>query len=487
MSQRPGRRGGSGAVLLTASGASFLAMLDSTVTSLALPALLRDFPGASLPGLSWVISAYAVAFAALLAPAGRLADALGRRRVFVAGVVVFTVASLLCAVAPNLELLVACRVLQGIGAGAMMPTSLAILLHDCPPERRMLSIGLWSAAGALAAAVGPGFGGLLVHLLGWPAVFLVNLPFGVLFVVAALRLLEPSERSAARGLPDPLGALLLAVGIGAATLGVTTAETWGWTDPRTLFSLATGVLAVVAALRRSARHPVPAVDTGLFADRTFAAANVVALLYGVAQFAWLLACVLFLTDRWGYTELEAGLAQTPGAVMAAVGAVVMGKVAARFGGPRFAILFGLAANSVSGVWLLVALSDEPAFLTLWLPVSIIGGAGMGAAIMGTSTAAAMSVPPSRFASGSAIVTTARTFGQALGVAALAVILHAGAGPDGVADTPTYVTVFVFSTVLMAVSVVVTVARIRTGPPRQPGSGRPAGAGERTDEVHPANT
>ncbi|MGH3875485.1 MAG: MFS transporter [Actinophytocola sp.] len=464
MTERLEKRGGLWAVMLTASGAGFLAMLDSTVTSLAVPALHRDFPAASLPSLSWVISAYAVAFAALLAPSGRLADTLGRRRLFVGGVLVFTVASLLCALAPGLEILIASRVLQGIGAAAMIPTSLAIMLHDCPAERRMLSIGVWSAAGGLAAAVGPSVGGVLVHLWDWRAVFLINLPFGALLVFAAMRLLSPPARTGDRRLPDPLGTVLLATGIGAATLGVTTAETWGWTDGKTLTSLAVGVLAVAYALYRSGHHPVPAVETGLLGQRTFATTNVVALLYGVAQFAWLLACVLFLTDEWGYSVLEAGLAQTPGAVLAAVGAVVMGKLAAKFGGPRFAILVGLAANAVSGVWLLFALTDEPSFLTLWLPVSIIGGAGMGAAVTGMSTAAAMSVPPSRFASGTAIVTTARNFGQALGVAAVAVILHAGAGADGSQDTASYVNVFLFCTILIAAAIAITMARIRLEPP-----------------------
>jgi EmrB/QacA subfamily drug resistance transporter len=468
MSERSEGRGGLWAVMLTASGAGFLAMLDSTVTSLAVPALQRDFPAASLPSLSWVMSAYAVAFAALLAPSGRLADALGRRRLFVGGVLVFTVASLLCALAPGLEILIASRVLQGIGAAAMIPTSLAIMLHDCPAERRMLSIGVWSAAGGLAAAVGPSVGGVLVHVWDWRAVFLINLPFGALLVYAAMRLLNPS-RTGDRRPPDPLGTVLLATGIGAATLGVTTAETWGWTDGKTLTSLAVGVLAVAYALRRSGRHPVPAVETGLLGQRTFATTNVVALLYGVAQFAWLLACVLFLTDKWDYSELEAGLAQTPGAIMAAVGAVVMGKVAAKFGGPRFAILVGLAANGVSGIWLLFALTDEPSFLTLWLPVSIIGGAGMGAAVTGMSTAAAMSVPPSRFASGTAIVTTARNFGQALGVAAVAVILHAGAGADGTQDTTSYVNVFLFCTILIAAAIAITMARIKVESPAAAGT------------------
>jgi len=302
-------------------------------------------------------------------------------------------------------------------------------------------------------------------------VFLINLPFGALLVFAAMRLLSPPAKTADRRLPDPLGTVLLATGIGAATLGVTTAETWGWTDGKTLTSLAVGVLAVAFALRRSVRHPVPAVETGLLRHRTFATTNVVALLYGVAQFAWLLACVLFLTDEWGYSELEAGLAQTPGAVMAAVGAVVMGKAAARFGGPRFAILVGLAANGVSGVWFLFALTGEPSFLTLWLPASIIGGAGMGAAVTGMSTAAAMSVPPSRFASGTAIVTTARNFGQALGVAAVAVIVHASVGADGAPNTVSYLNVFLFCTVLIAAAIAVTAARISIESPSRPGAGR----------------
>ncbi|WP_255273737.1 MFS transporter [Actinomadura madurae] len=183
-----------------AAGATFLAMLDATVANLAVADLHADFPGTSLSGLTWVITLYAVLFAALLAPAGRLADLVGRRSLYLWGTGLFTLASLACAIAPNVPVLLGTRGVQGAAAAALIPASLALLLKDTPPERRARSIGLWSAAGALAAAIGPGLGGVLVDQLGWRSLFVINLPFGLAMLLGGLRL--PRAEGAAGRLPD---------------------------------------------------------------------------------------------------------------------------------------------------------------------------------------------------------------------------------------------------------------------------------------------
>lgn len=455
MHHRTEQRGGYTAVLLIASGGTFLAMLDSTVINLAITDMHADFQDAALPDLSWVITAYVVLFAALLAPAGRLADALGRRRLFVAGIVTFTLMSLVCAIAPNLPVLVAARAVQGAGAAAMIPAALAVLLIDGPADRRAAAIGVWSAASAAAAGIGPTVGGALVDAFGWRSVFVINLPIGLLILVGALTVLPRQDRAGGwQAVPDPLATVLIAVGIAGLTLGVTEGDSWGWDSARTIGCLVGGALALVLALVRSARARVPAIDVSLWRNRTFVTANIVSLFYGAAQFPWLLGGVLYVTQIWGYSELKAGLAMTPGALAASVGALALGRMTGRRG-PRPPTLLGLVAIVATGVWLTLGLTDTPAFLALWLPAGILVGLGMGATTLGTSSAAALSAPPIRFASASGVNTMARQFGGALGVAVLAAVLG-----SGVATRSDFERLYLICTVFAAVGLVVAAVGLR---------------------------
>ncbi|MEO3783235.1 MFS transporter [Actinocorallia sp. B10E7] len=426
-------------ILPLAAGATFLAMLDATVTNLAFPDLQRDFDGATISGLTWIVTLYAVSFAALLAPAGRLADLLGRRRLYRAGIGVFTLASLACVLAPNLPALLAARTVQGAGAAAMVPVSLAVLLHGTPPEKRARSIGLWSASAALAAAVGPSVGGVLVDLLDWRALFFINIPLGLaLFWTARGLAPEPGEGR----LPDVLGTVLLGGGLGVLALAVSQGPDLGWSDPRVLAALLGGAAAVALALTRSARHPVPAMEISLWRNRDFAVTNVVSFFYGAAFFPWMLVGVLVLTRMWGYSELEAGLAMTPGAVSAAVASVLMGRLAA----PRTAILTGSLVMLGTAVWTWRALPEEPRFLAFWLPCGLLIGIGMGALATGTAGSAALSVAPVRFAGATGLNTTARQLGGALGTAVLAALLS---GPRAGAEE--FTTVYAYCAIVCALA------------------------------------
>ncbi|MQY02621.1 DHA2 family efflux MFS transporter permease subunit [Actinomadura macrotermitis] len=434
------------AVAPLAAGATFLAMLDATVANLAVPDLRTGFTGASLSGLTWVITGYAVVFAALLAPAGRLADLLGRRALFQTGVALFTLASLACALAPNLPVLLATRGVQGAAAAAMIPASLALLLHDTPPERRARAIGLWSAAGAFAAAIGPSLGGLLVDAFGWRALFAINLPVGAAMLLAGARL--PRAAGERGRLPDLPGSVLLAAGVGGVVLGVT--EAGEWSVPRLLTALIGGAALVALALWRSARHPVPALEISLWRDRAFAVANVVSFLYGTALYTWLLLGVLFLTGPWHYSILKAGLASTPGAFTATAAAVAMGRLAGRLG-PRPAVVGGALVMAASGVWTLLALPSEPRFLTFWLPVGLLVGLGMGALTLGAASAAALAAGPGRFAGAVGLNTTARQLGGALGIAALAALLPEHPGKSD------YLAVYLFCTLVSAAAAIAGLA------------------------------
>jgi EmrB/QacA subfamily drug resistance transporter len=442
-------------VLLTASGGTFLAMLDSTIINLAIPSLHRNFPASSIPTLSLVITAYVVLFAALLAPAGRLSDVCGRRLLFISGVAVFALMSLASALAPSLPLLVAARALQGAGAAAMLPAALAILLIDGPPGKGATSIGIWSACSAMAAVLGPSISGILVNSFGWRAVFYINLPFSVAMLISAARLLPRHEAKAVRGrIPDPFGTILLTVGIAALTLGVTEGVTWHWDGARTLACLVGGAAVLALALLRASHARIPAIDIGLWRNRTFVTTNVVSLLYGMAQYPWMLVGVLYITSVWRYSELEAGLAMSPGAFVAAAAALALGRHTGRRG-PRIPILGGLAVMVGCGFWLVFGLTHHPAFLTLWLPAGFVGGFGMGATTMGTSSAAVLSAPRERFAGASGMNTTARQFGGALGIAIAAVTLSV-ARPG----VHTYERVYLYCTIFSLVAMIISAIWLR---------------------------
>jgi EmrB/QacA subfamily drug resistance transporter len=413
--------------LALACGGSFLAFVDVTITNLAVPELAGDF-NVGVGSLSWVVTLYTVLFASLLAPAGRLADVLGRRRLFALGVGVFTLASALAAAAPSFAVLLVARGAQGIGAALLMPASLAFVLADTAPARRPLAIGLWSASASVAAAAGPALGGVLVDLLGWRALFCLNLPIGTWLFWRTLRLPALAERTGR--LPDLAGAGLVFGAVGLLVLGITEAPSWGWTDPRTLAALVGALLVTVAALLRAAAHEAPAIEMALWRNRTYAAANLSSLLFGAALYASLLLGVLFLVEAWGYSELEAGLAMTPGAVASAAVGIAIGRVA-RKPSPR-ALVFGggllIAATSAAlALWL----PSDPHFLTAWLPGGLGLGLGMGAVSVGVSSAAALSVEPARFAGATGLNIAARQVGGAVGIAVLAAILEGRVAADGI--------------------------------------------------------
>jgi EmrB/QacA subfamily drug resistance transporter len=409
-------------LLLLASGASFLAVLDVTVVNLAIPDMAKDFSGSTIKGLTWVITIYAVVFAALLAPAGRLADAIGRRVMFISGVGVFTAASLMCALSPDLPVVLSARAVQGMAAASMIPASLAIVLMDAPPEKRRAAIGQWSAAAAAAAAVGPAVGGVLVDAFGWRSLFVINVPFGLFFLYGA-RTIPQSAGSATSGrkVPDLLGTTMLGVGVGLLCLGISEGSDWGWSQPSSLLCLIGGPVLIGLCLLRSTRHPVPAVEIALWRNRTFRLANAAAFFYGIALFAWMLVGVLYVTQVWGYSELKAGLSMTPGAFVATAVAMRIGKLPPTYG-PRVATVGGAVVLAATGFFLNFTLPDHSMFWAYWLPLGCVAGAGMGAITTGTATAAALSAPPLRFAGATGLNQTTRQIGGAIGIAILATVV-----------------------------------------------------------------
>jgi len=249
-------------VLAITATAAFVASLDLFIVNVAFSDIGKDFSGTSLTSLSWILNGYAIIYAALLIPLGRLADRSSRKNGFLAGLALFTVASAACAAAPDLGVLIGARVLQAVGAAALTPTSLGLLLPVFPPERRAVAVRIWAASGALAAALGPAIGGLLVQA-SWRWVFIVNVPIGVLGFVAAVVAVPDSRDPAVSRRPDLLGAVFAAVAVGALALGLVQGHDWGWSGIRVVGSFVVAVLATAAFWRRSQRHPVPVVEPAL--------------------------------------------------------------------------------------------------------------------------------------------------------------------------------------------------------------------------------
>jgi EmrB/QacA subfamily drug resistance transporter len=410
------------AVVGVLSFAIFMTSLDLFIVNLAFPYIGREYPGTSLSSLSWVLNGYTIVFAATLVPAGRWADRVGRRRMFVAGVVTFSVGSLVCGLAPGVNVLIAARVVQAIGGGAMVPASLSILLATVPAAARTQAIGTWSALGALGAALGPVIGGLLVGA-SWRWVFWINLPVGLAAIVLALRTLPESRDERVQSRPDLLGATLLAASVGLVALALVKAPEWGWGSPRLLGGLAAALVCAAAVVARSGRHPAPVIELGLLRSRTFSGTFAASLLYYAGFSAFVLNSVEFLTGVWHYSALSASLAIAPGPLMVLPFARLLApRLMVRLGGPGRVVVLGCLINLASQMLWLSRIQTHPAYLTHFLPAQLIGGIGVGLTIPSLLAAGSMSLPPARFGTGSGVLNMARQIGTVLGVAGLVAIL-----------------------------------------------------------------
>ena len=419
-------------VLVIVSVATFVASLDLFIVNIAFPSIERDFTGTSDATLSWVLSAYAIVTAALLVPAGRLADLLGRKRLFMGGLVTFVLASALCAAAPGAGWLIGARVLQAAGGAVLMPTSLALLLAEFPPRQRGLAVAVWSATGAVAAAAGPPIGGLLVQA-SWRWVFLVNLPIGLVTAVFAARLLLESRDPEGKRFPDIAGAVMLVLASSALMLAIVQGQEWGWASIRIIGLIAASVVLGALFLYWSTRHPAPVLELGLFRARAFSAANLSGTFFFAAFGAMLLASVLFLTRVWHEDILTTGLQIAPGPIAAAVFAVPGSLLSRRFG-ERTIATAGSLLFALAGVWWLRSVGLQPHYASEFLPGWLIGGVGVAFVIPTLASSAAAALPASRFATGSAVYGMTRQFGIALGIAILIAVLGT---PRGDAVLPAF--------------------------------------------------
>jgi EmrB/QacA subfamily drug resistance transporter len=399
------------------------------VVNIALPALQHDFASATLSDVSWILDVYAIVLAALLLPAGRAADGIGRRAFFLAGLVVFGIASLGCAVAPDLPALIACRALQAAGAAMLMPTSLGLALSVFPSHQRGTAVGVWAGVGAVAAGSGPVLGGLLVES-SWRWIFLINLPVILATLVAGVAILP--RRGNVRGGQRPPGWRIDGVGtvlvLGAVGLVCTAlTEAPGWPPSRTWPVLAGGLLLAAAFVAHIRRHPDPLVAPRLFSIRPFSAGAAGLVAYYTGFAAMLLGTTLLLTVHWHFSVLLAAVSIAPGPITAGIVSPFSGRLSARFG-MRSTVVAGAVLFAAAGAWPLASAGDGPAYAAVVLPSMVLWGVA-NALIQPSLFASADAAPRAELASGSAVLATARQLGSALGVAVFVAVLGAHPAKD----------------------------------------------------------
>jgi EmrB/QacA subfamily drug resistance transporter len=406
-------------VLTLVSIGVFMVSLDLFIVNIAFPKIEQDFAGSSIASVSWVLNGYAIVLAALMVSAGRFADRHGRRRFFLYGLLIFVVGSALCAAAFSVGALVAARVIQAIGAALLLPTSLALLLPEFEPAERPAAIGVWAAIGGLAAAVGPPLGGLLVQA-SWRLVFIVNLPVGLAALAYGARVLRES-RDERQERPDLLGSALIIVAVGVLALGLVKAPAWGWGDTRTLLAFAGATAGLAAFWARCLAHRSPVIDPAMLRVRSFAAANLASVFFSAAFAAFLLANVLFMTSVWHDSVLTAGVSLAPGPASAAIFAVLSGRHINRFGQRSLATV-GITLFGLGFLWWRLRIGQTQDYAGEMLPGLLITGVGVGLTLPSLASAASSSLPPARFATGSAVFVMGRQLGYVLGVSILVAVL-----------------------------------------------------------------
>ncbi|MDY7541004.1 DHA2 family efflux MFS transporter permease subunit [Cryobacterium sp. 5B3] len=409
----------------------FMATLDNLVVTGALPVINRDL-GASIEELQWVINAYSLSFATFMLMAVAIGDRFGRRTVFLAGIAIFTVASALAGLSTEPWQLIAARAVQGVGAAALMPLSLTLLVGSVSEKRRPAAIGIWGGISGLGVALGPLIGGAVVEGWNWQAIFWLNVPLGVVSIPLALVALPNSFGARVRA--DVVGLVLAGVGVFGLVYGIVRGNDAGWTSLEVLGALAGGAILLAAFIAWEARTPDPLLPLRLFRDRSFTVANLVGLTFSFGIFGSIFILIQFLQIVQGHTPLEAGLMTMPWTLAPMVIAPLTGLLSPRTG-TRLPIVLGLSFLAIAMGWLAVTMSATVAYIDL-VPAFLLAGIGMGLVFAPSSTAVLANMVPNDHAKATGTNSTLREIGVALGVAVLTAVFTGAGGeltPTGYVD------------------------------------------------------
>jgi EmrB/QacA subfamily drug resistance transporter len=401
----------------------FMIMLDNTVVNVALPSIQKDL-GAGLSELQWIVTGYALTFAALMLTGGKLADLLGRRLIFVIGIVIFTLSSLMCGLATSGDMLIGARVVQGVGAAMMNPATLSIIAAAFPPRERGTAIGIWAGVSALALAIGPLVGGLLTEHVGWEWIFFINVPVGVLGVVASYLLIDESKDTSQEQRLDLPGLVTGGLGLFALTYGLIEANSYGWGSPRIVGSFVVGAVLLVSFVLLERHQRLPMLDLSLFRSGTFTGANLVVLLTALSMFGVFFFVSLYMQNILGYSAVQAGAAFLPMTLLIVVVAPIAGRLTDRVGS-RWLMASGMTLLGIQ----LVYFSTLGIGATFWnlLPAMIIGGFGMAMTMTPSAAAAVRSVPVAKSGVGSAVLNSFRQVGGSVGIALMGAIVASSVG------------------------------------------------------------
>lgn len=413
-------RGDPRAVLLTLSLGFFMTLLDLTAVNVAIPSMISDLD-ASLDEVLWVVNVYILVLAALLITCGRLGDVRGPRTMFVAGVALFTAASLLCAVAQSPAQLIAARALQGLGAAALAPQTMTLIIGTFPAERRGTALGVWGAVAGVATIAGPVLGGFLVSAAGWRWIFLVNLPIGAL-VLALAAALVPDVRHGARHRLDVPGVVLATATLACLTFALTEGERYEWNAwIWTLLAVSAVLLAAFLLHQRTRQHREPLLPFALFRDRDYAVMGFVSATVQVGMLGLFLPVMIYLQSVLHFSALQAGLVMAPAMLLSAVLSPLAGRTADRLGG-KYVLMTGLVLFSI-GMAGLAALAD---FGRTWWelqPPLVVAGIGIGCVFGPMVTVAMFNVEPRMAGAASGVLNTIRQTGTILGSAAVGALLQ----------------------------------------------------------------
>jgi EmrB/QacA subfamily drug resistance transporter len=428
----PRRPGPASTLLLVVCLAQFMVLLDVSIVNVALPSI-HDGLGFSTTGLQWVVNAYTLTFAGFLMLGGRCADLLGRRRVFIAGTALFSLASLACALASTRGELIGARALQGFGGAVLSPATLSIITsaYDAGPARNR-ALGMWGAMGALGASSGALLGGLLTQLFGWQAIFAVNVPLGIAVIAFGLRVIPATSPSDARRHFDVAGAVLVTAGLVALTFAIVRTDTLGWGSAGVLGPLLAGVALLGAFLFVEARvADVPLVPLSVLrAAGQLRVANVVVVLLYAAFFPVWFFLTLYLQQVLGYDAIRAGLAFLPMTLSIFVASTLAPRVVARLGVRRVISAGMLCATA--GMALLIGVGPGDGYATSVLPGALLTAVGFGFSLVPATIVAMRNLPSSLSGLGSGLLNTSRLMGGALGLAVLSTIADARTRADAAA-------------------------------------------------------
>jgi EmrB/QacA subfamily drug resistance transporter len=408
--------------VVAASLPMFMATLDNLVMTSALPVIQADL-GSSVGQLSWFMNAYTLSFATFMLTAATLGDRLGRRRMMLVGITVFTLASIGSALSTSSEALIATRALQGLGAAAIMPLSLTLLASAVPPQKRAAAIGIWGGVSGLGVALGPVVGGAVVEGVSWQAIFWLNVPVAVLAVPLLLLAVRESRGTWQR--LDLVGAALLGGAVFLGIWGIVHGNDDGWTSVGVLGSMVTAALLVPAYVAWARGRSYAVLPLRLFASRSFSVANVISLMFTIGMFGAVFLLSQYLQVVQGYSPLEAGVRTLPWTAAPMVVAPIAGALAGRTG-LRPLLLVGLVLQAVSLVWFAGLTESGAAYSSFVVPLAM-AGVGMGLTFAPAATAVLEGLPDSDFAMASSANSTVREFGVALGIALLTAVFLSNGG------------------------------------------------------------